>query len=70
MVRFESNSTTCLPKFPRQWPWDIVTATQLIVFGRVDAPQADAGAVDFERVAVDDAGLTSQVVGCGGGRWR
>jgi hypothetical protein len=24
----------------------------------------------FQRVAIDDAGLTSQVVGCGGGRWR
>jgi hypothetical protein len=26
--------------------------------------------VYLQRVAIDDAGLTSQVVGCGGERWR
>jgi hypothetical protein len=26
--------------------------------------------VYFQRVAIDDARLTRQVIGCGGGRWR
>ncbi|SIO35610.1 hypothetical protein SAMN05443247_04352 [Bradyrhizobium erythrophlei] len=41
----------------------VVAPTELGTLGRVDAPQADARAVDFERVAVDDGGAPDQVGG-------
>jgi hypothetical protein len=39
----------------------VIATTELSAFGRVDAPEANAGAVGFQRVAVDDAGPADQV---------
>jgi hypothetical protein len=41
----------------------VVAPAELGSLGRVDAPQADARAVDFECVTVDDAGLAGQLAG-------
>ena len=41
----------------------VVVAAELGAFRRVDAPEANAGAVDFDGVAIDDAGLTGEVGG-------
>jgi hypothetical protein len=41
----------------------VVTATQLRRFWRVDTRQANALPMDFERVAVDDRGLSSDCFG-------
>lgn len=43
----------------------IVTSTKLIVFRRVDAPQANPCPMYFQRVAVDHAGLARQILGTG-----
>jgi hypothetical protein len=40
----------------------VLASAKLAAFTRVDATQPDACSVDFQRVAIDDAGLTRQVV--------
>jgi hypothetical protein len=42
--------------------------TKLTAFGSVHPPEADARAVDFKRVAIDDAGLAGEIVCSDGGR--
>jgi hypothetical protein len=45
-----------------------VSATaELITFGRVNTPKSNTRPVNFERVAVNDAGLPGEIVGK---RWR
>jgi hypothetical protein len=39
-----------------------IVPTELRGFWRVDTPKPDSGAVNFERVAVDYAGLSGQIV--------
>jgi len=43
----------------------VIASTELRGLRRVDAPQANTVAVDFQCIAVDDAGLPGQVVGKG-----
>jgi hypothetical protein len=45
----------------------LIVATKLTAFGRVDSPKANARPMNFERVAVDDADLPTQIVR---GRWQ
>src|SRR5437879_10385843 len=40
----------------------IFSPAQLTAFRSVDAPQAKARVLDFQRVAVDDAGLAGEIV--------
>jgi hypothetical protein len=40
----------------------ILAATKLAAFWRIDSPQANARFVDFQRVAIDDAGLPYNVI--------
>jgi hypothetical protein len=42
----------------------LIVATELRGFGRVDSPKANARPVNFERVAVDNAGLPGEII-CG-----
>ena len=41
----------------------VLAAAQLAALGRIDAPKPDARSMDFQRVAVDDAGLTNKIIG-------
>ena len=41
----------------------ILAPAELAAFRRIDPPQADARAMDFQRVAVDDAGLPREIIG-------
>ena len=41
----------------------ILTPAELGALRRVDPPKADARAMDFQRVAVDDAGLPGEIIG-------
>jgi len=41
----------------------VLAPTELGALGRIDAPEANARAVNLECVAVDDAGLPDQIVG-------
>jgi hypothetical protein len=41
----------------------VLAAAQLGTFGRVNAPEPDADAMNFQSVAVDDAGLTNEFIG-------
>ena len=41
----------------------ILAAAELSAFRRVDTPEPDAYAMNFQRVAIDDAGLTNEFIG-------
>jgi len=41
----------------------VFTPTELRTLGRIDAPQPNARAVYFQRVAIDHTGLPDHVVG-------
>ena len=41
----------------------VLAAAQLAAFGRVDTPEPNARSMYFQRVAVNDAGLTHKIVG-------
>ena len=44
----------------------VVAPAELAALGRVNAPEANSRAVNFECVAVDDAGLSGKITGkCG-----
>jgi hypothetical protein len=43
----------------------VFAAAKLAALGRIDAPKPDPGAVNFDRVAVNDAGLSRHIVGQG-----
>jgi len=45
----------------------LIVATKLTTLGRVNSPQANARPVNFERVAVNDAGLPGEIIR---ERWR
>ena len=44
----------------------VFAPAELAALWRVNAPKADARSVDFQRIAVDDAGLPGEIVGQGG----
>ena len=44
----------------------VFTVAELRAFGRINAPQANSRAVNFERVAVNHAGLSGNVGGMRG----
>ena len=50
-------------------PLAVLASTKLIAFRRIDPPQPDPGAVNFEGISVDDAGLPNQIVS-DGAIWR
>jgi hypothetical protein len=41
----------------------VLAATKLAAFWRIDPPQADPGPMDFQRIAIDDAGLPRKITG-------
>ena len=41
----------------------VIAPTKLAALRRIDSPEANARPVNFQRVAIDDAGLPYQVIG-------
>ena len=41
----------------------VLAAAELAAFRRVDTPEPNANSMNFQRVAIDDAGLTNKIIG-------
>jgi hypothetical protein len=46
----------------------VLAAAQLAAFRRVNTPEPNAHSMNFQRIAIDDAGLPNKIIGQGAAR--